>query len=187
MSSRMIAILPVGTIDPEVLNGISAVLARRFECGCEICEALDHPAYAFTPKRRQYYSTAILRRVKEAAPRSRWRALGVTALDIFVPVLTFVFGEAQMNGENALISICRLRQEFYGLPRDERLLRSRAEKEAIHEIGHTLGLVHCRDYSCVMHASYSVEDTDIKLSSLCSLCEGRLQRMIHGFPGETDS
>jgi len=103
-----------------------------------------------------------------------WRVLGVTAADLYIPILTFVFGEAQLRGQCALVSLHRLRQEFYGLPADPGLLRERLLKEAVHELGHTLELTHCDDYGCVMAASHSVEWIDLKGAVPCSVCQRKV-------------
>jgi archaemetzincin len=102
-----------------------------------------------------------------------WRVLGVTAADLYIPILTFVFGEAQVGGPCAVVSLHRLRQEFYGLPPDPELLQQRLLKEAVHELGHTMSLTHCEDYSCVMAASHAVEWIDMKEAGLCELCHSR--------------
>ncbi len=102
-----------------------------------------------------------------------WRLLGVTSLDLYIPTLTFVFGEAQLHGPCALVSMHRLRQEFYGLPADPRLAAERLLKEAVHELGHTLGLRHCDDYRCAMAPSHAVEWIDLKSPRLCPACQAR--------------
>jgi len=94
----------------------------------------------------------------------------VTEVDLFIPILTFVFGEAQLGDTGALVSTHRLRPEFYGMPNDPELLRVRLLKEALHELGHTLGLQHCPDYLCVMSASHSVERIDLKRAGFCKAC-----------------
>ena len=99
-----------------------------------------------------------------------WRILGITALDLYIPILTFVFGEAQLHGNCAVVSSFRLRQEFYGLPADTALFRSRVLKESIHELGHTFELSHCDDYQCVMSPSHGVEWIDLKTNRLCQAC-----------------
>jgi archaemetzincin len=96
--------------------------------------------------------------------------LGLTAVDLYIPILTFVFGEAQMGGPCALASAYRLRQEAYGMASDPEILRERVLKEAIHELGHTLELTHCEDYRCAMASSHSVERIDLKEGNLCGLC-----------------
>jgi archaemetzincin len=90
------------------------------------------------------------------------RAIGVTRLDLFVPILTFVFGEAELGGRCAVVSLQRLDERFYGVPAREELLRERLVKEAVHELGHTFGLRHCEDWRCVMTPSHAVDRLDIK-------------------------
>ncbi len=96
--------------------------------------------------------------------------LGVTEQDLFIPMLTFLYGQAQLGGRAAIVSLARLRQEFYGLATDDPLLRLRASKEALHEVGHTFGLVHCRDERCVMAASTGIERVDSKRGEFCRPC-----------------
>ena len=98
------------------------------------------------------------------------RVLGVTGCDLFVPVLTFVFGEAQLDGTCAVVSTARLTEEFYGLPSRADLLRERLVKEAAHELGHTFGLRHCADWRCVMSSSHGVERLDVKGAQFCGSC-----------------
>ena len=107
-----------------------------------------------------------------------WRVLGVTAVDLYIPILTFVFGEAQMGGPCAVVSYHRLRQQFYGLPDDYDVLADRLVKEAVHEVGHTFDLTHCRDYSCVMAPSHAVEWIDLKDAVLCPDCEARALELV---------
>jgi archaemetzincin len=128
------------------------------------------PQFAFHPERQQYHSTEILAWMHRTAGRDTWRLLGVTALDLYIPILTFVFGEAQLGNTCAVVSSHRLRQEFYGLPPDDDLLRERVLKEAIHELGHTLGLTHCENYSCAMAPSHAVEWIDLKSKTFCLQC-----------------
>jgi archaemetzincin len=85
-------------------------------------------------------------------------------------VLTFVFGEAQLDGNCAVVSTARLKEEFYGLPGRQELLRERLLKEAVHELGHTFGLRHCADWRCVMTSSHAVERLDVKGAEFCRAC-----------------
>jgi predicted Zn-dependent protease len=123
--------------------------------------------------------------MKAAAPQSgssqaqsSARLLGVTALDLYIPTLTFVFGEAQLHGPCAVVSTFRLRQEFYGLPPDPRLLAERLLKEAVHELGHTLELRHCDDYRCAMAPSHAVEWIDLKSAHFCPACFAKSQNSV---------
>ena len=98
------------------------------------------------------------------------RAIGVTRLDLFVPILTLVFGEAELGGRCAVVSLQRLGERFYGLPAREELLRERLVKEAVHELGHTFGLRHCEDWRCVMTSSHAVDRLDVKGQEFCREC-----------------
>ena len=100
------------------------------------------------------------------------RAIGVTRLDLFVPILTFVFGEAELGGRCAVVSLQRLDERFYGVPAREELLRERLVKEAVHELGHTFGLRHCEDWRCVMTSSHAVDRLDVKGVEFCRECRG---------------
>jgi archaemetzincin len=114
------------------------------------------------------------------------RLLAVTSVDLYVPVLTFVFGEAQLTGSCAVVSLHRLREEFYGLPPREDLMRERLVKEAVHELGHTFGLRHCDDWRCVMTSSHAVERLDVKSAEFCFLCS-RIVTANHTETGTTDA
>ena len=107
-----------------------------------------------------------------------WRLLGVTDRDLYIPILTFVFGEAQMGGSSAIVSYHRLRQEFYGLPPDLDLLANRLLIESVHELGHTLRLTHCDDFRCAMASSHAVEWIDIKDSGFCEDCLAKATEVV---------
>jgi archaemetzincin len=171
-------LLPVGAVGSSLLEALRRDLAAEFRARCEILPQRLETDFAFDSRRGQYHSTEILRRMELAVPPGSWRVLGVTSNDLFMPILTFVFGEAQLNNTCAVVSAHRLRQEFYGLPPSPDLLRDRLLKEAIHELGHTFGLTHCRDYECVMAASHAVERIDLKGRHFCEACRGRVSAFL---------
>ncbi len=129
----------------------------------------------YAPERNQYHSTLILAQLLKHLPDENDKILGITNVDLYIPVLTFVFGESQLNGKGAVISTHRLRAEYYGLPPDSDLLLERTVKEALHELGHAFGLVHCPDYTCVMNSSTYVENIDLKEARLCHTCQAELE------------
>jgi len=167
---KRIQVMPLGAVPLDLLAQLCSGLRREFRVDCEILPAEAEPTFAFNLTRQQYQSTEILASlVRKATPASR-HLLGVTPVDLYIPILTFVFGEAQLQGNCALISTHRLRQEFYGLPTDTKLFRERLLKEAVHELGHTLSLAHCDNYECVMAPSHGVEWIDLKSSQFCEQC-----------------
>ena len=135
--------------------------------------SFDLAAY-YSRERGQYNATLILAHLLRHLPEPEAKIVGLTDVDFFIPVLTFVFGQAQLSGPCAVVSTHRLRNEYYGLPASESLLHARTVKEIVHELGHTFGLVHCGDYSCVMHASTYVEEVDLKGARFCRACAAEL-------------
>ena len=127
------------------------------------------------PERQQYHATLLVAGLLRHLPEPHCKIVGVTAVDLFIPVLTFVFGQSQLDGPGAIVSTHRLHPEFYGLPPDDGLLLERAIKETVHELGHAFGLVHCSDYRCVMHASTHVGEVDLKEAVLCGACRGKVR------------
>jgi archaemetzincin len=170
---RMLELLPIGSFDERLLRDVVPALAAAFHVPCRIAEKCLDPRFAFHSERQQYHSSEILQGMQAYAAIGAWRVLGITSVDLYIPILTFVFGEAQMGGPCAVVSAHRLAQEFYGLPPDPALLRDRLIKEAVHEVGHTLDLTHCDDYACVMAASHAVEWIDLKEAALCANCQSR--------------
>lgn len=175
--SSAIHILPVGPGVPiGLLDDLAAGLARIFRLNCYAYpEELD-AGFAFNSARNQYHATSILRHLREIQPSEAIRVIGVTRQDLFVPILTFVFGEAELGGRCAVVSLQRLDESFYGLPRRPDLLRERLLKEAVHELGHTFGLRHCDDWRCVMTSSHAVEKLDIKDLDFCRECRKAINR-----------
>jgi archaemetzincin len=160
----------------DLLPGLAARLAETF--GVEIEQHLPgfDPELAFDGSRGQYNSRIVLGQLlRDLRPQSS-RVLGVTSVDLFIPVLTYVFGEAQLEGRAAVVSTHRLANERYGLAPSLQVLRQRLNKEAVHELGHTYGLVHCHAARCVMGSSTYVEDIDIKTDRFCDRCLAQVRR-----------
>ncbi len=172
----MIELIPIGNIDRVVLETLRQPLEEVFGQRVEIGDSISLPRENWNQHRGQHLATMLLTLIP--LPKSNDKALGIVDVDIFAHGLNFVFGEADITGKRALISLQRLRQEFYSLPQDENLFRERAFKEAVHELGHTYGLGHCPDPTCVMHFSNSLHDTDLKGWNFCRDCQEKLSRKI---------
>lgn len=166
-----IKIVPVLPVSIDLLRSLCAPLEAEFRLpvAVDTVHAFDSDV-AYNMSRGQTNSSAVLAELLRVFPTHKGKLLAITSVDLFIPVLTFVFGEAQLNDRASVASGCRLREEFYGMAPNERLFRERLLKEAIHELGHTFGLFHCPNYACVMHSSTSVDDIDIKGVHLCVRC-----------------
>jgi archaemetzincin len=171
---KRLHLLPIGSPDPQLLEWLAQELREKFRLPAEVLASALDPEFALHAERQQYHSSEILAAMQRYATSGTWRVLGVTQLDLYIPILTFVFGEAQMGGPAAIVSYRRLQQEFYGLPKDMDLLANRLLVESVHELGHTLRLTHCHDYQCAMAPSHAVEWIDIKDSGFCEECLTRV-------------
>ncbi len=163
-------LLPIGNVEEPLLRSLKTTLPQVFHTECRVLPTVLDPVPAFHGERSQYHSSELLQLMRSFAGPQSWRLLGVAAVDLYIPILTFVFGEAQVGGPCAVVSYHRLRQESYGLPPDYELLGRRLLTESIHEVGHTMDLTHCDDYRCAMASSHSVEGIDLKESALCANC-----------------
>lgn len=165
-----IVIIPISLKDHNLPEYLAMVLQETFNLPCSVRKNDIEIETEFCPDRKQYHSTQILKKILESSPDPQEKKLGIVDVDLFIPILTFVFGEAQLNGPASLISTHRLHQSYYALPPNNTTFYHRAEKEAVHELGHTFGLIHCSDYECVMHYANTVDDIDLKNSQFCKNC-----------------
>ena len=177
-----IGVLRIGSVDFTVIERVQENLKLIFpKTTCILFdEALPIPKEAYDEKRQQYRSDIILAtiRVQTVKQKTLDRILGVIDTDIFMSPLSYVFGQAEYPGKTALISLHRLRQEFYNKKPDTNLFTERATKEAVHELGHTFGLRHCSNPFCVMYFSNSIFDTDRKQSLFCNKCYLKVETKI---------
>ena len=171
---NLVHLLPVGKIGSSLLRGLRAGIPECLPVDCQILPFDLDPAPAYHPERQQFHSSELLQRMQSLVRPRDWRFLAIADVDLYIPILKYVFGEAQIGGPCAVVSVFRLRQEFYGLDRDDALLSQRLLKEAVHELGHTLELRHCQDYRCVMASSHAVEWIDLRESRLCEACRSEL-------------
>jgi len=168
-----ILLVPIGEVDHKVIETLRFDLSKVFKKKVLMGKEMPRPDDAFNKKRNQYLSTAILKAMMEKKEYGTYgKILGIIDHDLYVPKLNFVFGEASQRV--AIISLTRLRYEFYNLPKDQGLFRRRVLTEAVHELGHTYGLKHCGNPHCVMFSSKSLIDTDMKGPAFCERCKKNL-------------
>ncbi len=170
MSKQTIQIITIGHFDSALLTTISSGITEEYNLPALFIEShLDLNEF-YDPSRRQYNGNEILKKIDSLYFFKAIKTIGLLEVDLFIPVLTYIFGQAVFKGNTGIASLYRLKNEQYGMKPDEDLLFNRFNKVIIHEIGHTFGLVHCHNPACVMRSSTYVEDIDQKDHKLCSSC-----------------
>jgi archaemetzincin len=167
-----ITLKPLGNIADEIMERLKDRVGAIFHCVAEVKSGFSNLDQTYNPERKQYFSSKLLDSLGKVGGEER--VVGVADVDLYIPRLNFVFGEADIVSGKAVVSLCRLRPEYYGLPPDEALFMERATKEIVHELGHTFGLEHCPNNKCVMHFSNSLADTDLKEAHFCNKCRPKI-------------
>ena len=170
VSRDTILIAPIGDFAADILSAIEDMIPPIFGLPCRIEPLLDNIDFAWNPERRQFLSTIILAQLSDKAPADVFKIIALTRKDLFIPILTYVYGEAQLGGTSCIVSTCRLDGGISHV--GQRVLYlERISKEVIHELGHTFNLRHCKDHQCLMHYCRSISDVDEKNSQLCRYCQ----------------
>ncbi len=174
MSTKNITLISFGYFEQYFLKNIVKNIQQVFNINVELKEGhLDLSDY-YNPARRQYDANKLLQEVNSNFSSIDNKTIGLFNVDLFIPIFTFIFGQAYLNNNSGIASIYRLNNERYGIEPDDNLLLERFSKEIIHELGHTFGLTHCHVTDCVMRSVSYVEDIDQKSTNFCPSCRNQL-------------
>ena len=171
-----IILISFGSFDQGMVDMVSVDLQNEFSVPARIRDGNLDLSEFYDPARRQYNGTGLLKKIDINFASAQDKTIALFKVDLFIPILTYIFGQAYLNGRAGIVSVYRLSNERYGLKPDEKILADRFRKEVIHELGHMFGLVHCTDPVCVMRSSTYVEDIDQKNHCLCRRCRGNLRK-----------
>jgi archaemetzincin len=167
---QKIIISPIENIDACNYQLLGQEIHRTFGFQAEIKSLLQNVNFAYDLTRDQYHSTAILEKLASTSPSPATKIVAITNVDLFIPILTHVYGEAQLAGKACIVSTFRL-QEGLSIANIEKEFENRIIKEVLHELGHTFNLRHCNDNTCIMHYCRSIKDVDRKSDQLCRYCK----------------
>ena len=171
IAKALLDVIPYGMDDPLTATIIGANIQAIVGLNTRIREERHQPDDAFIQTRNQYDASKILKSLSTEQEASVFR-LGVIQADLCIPILTYVYGEAQLGGKAAVISLYRLHDV------EQDLFYERAAKVAIHEVGHLIGLEHCLGIDCLMRFSKQLEQLDRLPMHFCSTCEYEISRRI---------
>lgn len=181
MEKQDILLISYGQFEKKFLEQIALDVQIEFELPVKIITSNFDLSAFFDPARRQYNGNKLLKLIDSNSTNEFLKTIGLFQVDLFIPILTFIFGQAIFRGKTGVASIYRLKNEQYGLTKNENLLYERFRKVIIHELGHNFGLIHCYVPSCVMRSTTYVEDLDQKKHHFCSKCRKELGLAIPGF------
>jgi len=178
MYYEKIKIISFGLVSHDILRSVSNEVLNKFSLPVVTShEHLDLSDY-YDPSRRQYNGNFLLQKIENDYAADTCKTIGLFAVDLFIPIMTYIFGQAYLNGRSGIASLYRLNNELYGIVGDKAIITQRFSKEVIHELGHMYGLIHCSDPGCVMKASTYVEDIDLKESDFCRSCRRVLDTRV---------
>jgi archaemetzincin len=177
MSLQNITLISFGYFEKDFLEKTAEAVNREFLYPVNIRDGHIDLSEFYDPARRQYNANSMLKQVDSISIPDSFKTLGLFNVDLFIPILTFIFGQAFLGGRTGIASLYRLSNERYGMTVDDLLLLDRFQKEVIHEIGHSFGLIHCHHPTCVMRSSTYVEDIDLKEQHFCLNCRNEIGKL----------
>jgi archaemetzincin len=176
MNLQKITLIYFGYFDDDFLQHLKTKIYNEFFVNIQIKEAHLDLSDFYNPMRRQYDANELLYYIENHFSDDVSKTIGLFNVDLFIPIFTYIFGQAFLNGRSGIASYYRLSNERYGMDADINILTERFAKELIHELGHTYGLVHCHTTDCVMRSVTYVEDIDQKNLGFCPFCKSQLMQ-----------
>lgn len=167
-TSGPILVSPVDDIADDISEAVADKVAKIFKTDVRVTPLLSDIDFAYDVDRNQYWSTRVLEELERNAPDHCLKVVAITKKDLFIPILTHVYGEARLGGKSAIVSISRLNTGLDTM--DAEKFMDRIIKEAVHELGHTFDLRHCEDPLCIMYYCRKIADVDQKLNRFCRYC-----------------
>lgn len=178
MKKQRIILISHGNFEKNFLEKLAGEVEREYRVPVDIEENHIDLSEFYDPMRRQYDGNSLLKKIDSIPSSPVFKKIGLFRVDLFIPILTYIFGQAAFKGTTGIVSLYRLRNEQYGMKKDEALLFDRFRKIVIHELGHTFGLIHCYIPTCVMRSSTYVEDIDQKSHNLCVRCRNQIKMNV---------
>jgi archaemetzincin len=174
LNKQQIILISFGQFEKTFLEKIALAVKNVYGLTVETSVNYSDLTIYYDPARRQYDGNRLLQLINHEYASPGKKAIGLFRVDLFIPILTYIIGQAVYKGNAGVVSLYRLKNELYGLKKNDSLLFERFRKEVIHELGHTFGLTHCFSPVCVMRSSTHIGDVDQKDTVFCSKCREKL-------------
>lgn len=173
-----IVVVPLGESDFFEFNRLAGHLASSFACAVDILSGAKMPDEAYSPIRGQYFAMVILQKLELLRSSEREKIVALVDEDLYTADQAWVIGASDRIAGTSVISLHRLRQEYFGYGEEEKILYRRVIKETVHQIGHLFGMRSCRNPRCAMYASERMQDIDAKREKFCDNCLRRIGRTV---------
>ncbi len=168
----------MGDVDFMLVNRLASNVGPVFNRSVDILKGMKMPTEAYNVIRNQYYAQVILSKIERTKANSREKVIAVCEEDLYLPDENFVMACVDSLSGTAVVSLFRIRQEFYGLPEDESKVYPRLFKEAVHRLAHIFDLTECRNPKCVNYFSQVMLDIDSKSDKFCDICKRQLTAVV---------
>jgi len=162
--------VPLGEVDFILVNRLATNVGPVFNRSVDILKGMKVPEESYNVVRGQHYASVILNKLERVKANQREFILGLLEEDIYLPDEPYVVGHSDTVSRTAVVSLFRIRQEFYGLPEDDKKVFSRAFKQSIFHLSPLFGLTSCRNPRCVNYYSQKMFDIDTKGTKFCDIC-----------------
>ncbi len=169
-----IVVIPLGEVDFMIVNRLAAEIGPVFNRSVDILKGMKMPVEAHNIIRNQYYATVLLQKLERSKANSREIIIGICEEDLYIPDERNVISYCDTLAGTSVVSLFEIRQEFYGLPEDDKKIFPRLIKESIHQLGHLFDLTDCRNPKCVNYYSQMMNDIDNKTEKFCDICKRQL-------------
>lgn len=184
---KMVGIVVLGDMALSFKDTLNHVIKNTYGFKTIYLGTREMPGRFFIAiKSPRYRADSILRFLKTIKPDSIDYVVGLTDFDISAtkkdpngnilePKSKYadwgIFGYGNVNGPACVVSTYRLKTN------QKSLLYERVKKVVIHELGHNLGLKHCKNNYCVMtDAVEKLSTVDEESTELCGECRKEIQQ-----------
>ncbi len=168
-----IALQPLGQLDPKLVEQVKGIILSTYNVDVVIMPLKELPKEAYYAPRNRYRAEKLALYLANLDTKTT-KVVGLTAKDISTTKGQFqdwgIFGFALLGQRPAVVSTFRLKKN----QAQQKLFLERLGKVINHEIGHTFGLDHCPNATCIMEDAAGTIRTVDREKDFCPDCKAKL-------------